>query len=113
MIEKHPKLILTEVYHNGLELIESPMLVNADLILMDIEMPVMNGLDAAAQMNKLYPRIPLIALTMHQENIYLEEIILAGFRGCIFKPNIPRTLFSVIEQVFNNGYIFPKELKLK
>ncbi len=98
-------------YVNGLELVNSPILASADVLLIDIEMPVMNGLEAARQVNIKYPEIPMIALTMYQEKAYLKDIIFAGFKAFIYKPDVPVKLLKVIKQVIHNEYIFPIDLK--
>jgi len=98
---------------NGLELVESEKLLSADLLLIDIDMPVMNGLDAARQINIKLSHIPMIALTMHQDKVYLADIIKAGFKGFVHKPKITDTLLDVIPKVLNNTYAFPHGLKIQ
>ncbi|PLX17369.1 MAG: hypothetical protein C0599_13705 [Salinivirgaceae bacterium] len=102
-----------ETCNDGIDLINSPNLQYADLILTDLEMPHMGGFEAGLRVNYLYPHIPIIALTMHQEKVYLEEIIKSGFKGFIYKPDISKKISQVIDQVFHNEFAFPKKLKLK
>lgn len=94
---------------NGLELLKHPMLYKADVILMDCEMPVMNGIDAAKQVNFQWPYKKMIAVTMFDDQRDLLELLGAGFNGYIYKPDIATKLESVIERVFNDEYVFDRK----
>jgi DNA-binding NarL/FixJ family response regulator len=98
---------------NGKELLEHPMLHKADVILMDCEMPVMNGIEAARQVNYLCPYKKMIAVTMFDDQRDLLELLGAGFNGYIYKPEIASKLESVIERVFNNEYVFETKISNK
>ena len=70
-----------------------------DVILLDLEMPVMNGYVAIYEMKKLYPQIPVIAFTasvVDQE--MLTNLITSGFSDCITKPFQPHQLLSIIKK---------------
>ncbi|MFB0925324.1 MAG: response regulator transcription factor, partial [Vicingaceae bacterium] len=56
-----------------------------DVILMDITMPEMNGIDATEIVTKLYPEINILALTMHAEEAYIIKMIKAGALGYVLK----------------------------
>lgn len=107
------KYQIIDILNDGEALVNSSVLHKANLILTDIEMPIMNGFEAAKRINYNYPDIPIIALTMYFDKIYLEDIIKAGFRAFIHKPNIADELFDVIDKVLNNKFIFPHNLRLK
>ncbi|HEX2921337.1 MAG TPA: response regulator transcription factor [Bacteroidales bacterium] len=91
---------------NGLELLNHPLLYKADVILMDCEMPVMNGIQAARQVNIQWPYKKLIAVTMFDDHKDLVELLGAGFNGYIYKPDIASKLETVIERVVNDEYVF-------
>ena len=101
-----------DVCSDGKELIESQQLHNADLVLTDIEMPNMNGIESGKRICFMYPKLPMIALTMHIEKIFLIDIIRAGFKGFIYKPEVPKQLIKVITQVLSNNFVFPENLKI-
>ena len=103
---------LLDICNNGKELIESPNLPEADLIIMDIEMPVMNGIEAARRINSEYPNLTMLALTMHLEKVFLEDIIEAGFKGLIYKPEASKKLNGVIREIMNDKLVFPENLNL-
>ena len=83
-----------------------------ELVLMDIEMPIMNGIQAAKQMLWENTHLKLIAITMYKEKAYIDEIISAGFRACIFKSEVFDTIDRVIKNVIENKYDFPKDMKI-
>jgi DNA-binding NarL/FixJ family response regulator len=55
--------------NDGLEAIEKAKLLTPDVVLLDVSMPMMNGVEAASVLRKLFPRMAIILVTMHGENI--------------------------------------------
>lgn len=98
---------------SGEELLDSKKLVAADLILLDIEMPGMSGIEAAKQINYMTPQIKTIAITMYQDQIYLQQLIEAGFKGFVNKTMVGETLFQVIDDVLANQFSFPGDIELE
>ncbi len=77
------------------------------IILMDIEMPEMNGFEATQTLRKTHPAIPVIALTAHASDEIEEKIAEAGFTNCIVKPFLPHELHEKISATITK---FPSEL---
>ena len=73
ILEKQNHIEITGTASNGFELLKHPELGHANIILLDIEMPGLNGFDVAKEINWSYPHIKLIATTMYQEKVYLEK----------------------------------------
>ncbi|NJM16711.1 MAG: response regulator transcription factor [Bacteroidales bacterium] len=103
---------LLETHSNGEDLVNSPNLFMAKIIITDIEMPRLNGLEAAKKINFMFPNMALVALTMYIDKVYLNEIIGAGFKAFIHKPEIATDLFKVLNEVMENRYVFPEKLKI-
>ena len=112
LLSTSSKYKILDTYENGLKLVQSDKLYLADLLLIDIEMPEMNGLDAAKIINVAHPNLPMIAITMYQDKLYLIDIISVGFNAFVHKPEAAKNLLNVIEQVLNKEYIFPINLKI-
>ncbi len=70
---------------NGCELIDLLSTQKPDLILTDIKMPIMDGIDATREIKKRYPEIKIVALSMFMEEEYLEKMIDAGVDGFLLK----------------------------
>jgi DNA-binding NarL/FixJ family response regulator len=95
---------------NGEELLNHPQLRKADLVLLDCEMPIMSGVEAAKRVNSMYPYKKMIATTMFQSRSNMLDLIGAGFNGYVYKPNIGLKIESVIERVLNDEYVFDEKL---
>lgn len=73
-----------------------------DIILMDVNMPKMNGIDATFKIKQLYPAIKIIALTIHEDEEYVFELIRAGVSGYVLKDISADELIDTIKRV-NKG----------
>jgi DNA-binding NarL/FixJ family response regulator len=85
----------------------------ADIILMDIEMYGINGIEATHQLNISNPSTKVIAVTMHTEKVFLLQLILNGFRGCVYKTELYDMLESALNKVFEGKLSFPKNIKVR
>lgn len=112
LLKRDNRLKIIERLSSGKELLESPNLLKADLILMDIEMPGINGFETAKWVNYRSQYIKLIAITMYQDKVYLEQLIEAGFRGFVNKAEVASMLFKVIDQVMENKFVYPGNIKI-
>jgi DNA-binding NarL/FixJ family response regulator len=70
---------------NGAEAVNEARRLNPDVILMDIDMPVMNGIEAVRQIKEILPEIRIVMLTISQEDHYLVEALRAGAKGYLLK----------------------------
>ena len=95
---------------NGQEFLSLIKTVQCDVVLMDIEMPVMNGIDATAQAMKEYPELRIIALTMFQEDDYIQSMMDAGIRGFLIKNVGKETLDKAILTIYRGGTYYSEEL---
>lgn len=73
-----------------------------DIILMDVNMPKMNGIEATFKIKQLYPGIKIIALTIHEDEEYVFELIRAGVSGYVLKDISADELIETIKRV-NKG----------
>lgn len=79
-----------------------------DLITMDITMPELNGIEATRQILSENPAIDIIALTMHPNIIFAEEMFLAGAKGYVLKSNVMEELLPAIRSVLKGEtYVSP------
>lgn len=98
---------------NGEEFLSIRHAFQADIILMDLCMPRKNGWEVAKRFLQDNPRSKLIAITMHSDQAFLQQLIEIGFRGCIIKREIIDNLKNAIEIVANGGYYFSENIALK
>jgi DNA-binding NarL/FixJ family response regulator len=79
-----------------------------DVILLDISMPRLNGIEACRQLVKLLPNVRIIFLTMHADPVYVEEALRAGAVGYLLKRSAASELSGAINMVMRGGtYITP------
>lgn len=89
LLRKNERFDLVGIAENGKELIELSRALSPDIILTDINMPVVNGMEAVQQIRALYPSIRIALLTMHEEREYIIKALKIGVEGYILK-NIER-----------------------
>ena len=93
---------------DGLEALEKVRALSPDTIVMDISMPAQNGLNAAREINKLYPGKKIILLTQHTEEMYVADSLDAGVSGYVLKTQASNDLVHAIREVSSGKvYISP------
>ncbi len=95
---------------NGQEFLDLIRTTHADLVLMDIEMPILSGIDATKQALKEQPDLKVIALTMFNEDEYIQSMMDAGVRGFLIKNITKITLDKAIRTVSGGGTFYSEEL---
>lgn len=81
-----------------------------DVILLDLRMPVMDGVEAHKQIRKLYPEIKVIILTMEDDEQYILHLISEGVNGYLLKNADPDEMEKAILKVVENGYYFSENI---
>ena len=93
---------------NGREAVDLAQKLRPDLVLMDVAMPELNGIEATRRMVESNSRVKVLVLSMHKEAVYVREILRAGARGYILKDAIDTELLSAVRSVAKgDGYISP------
>jgi len=95
---------------NGQEAIDKAIELEPDIILMDISMPVLNGIEATKIIVKKLPGIKILALTQHEENEYVEEIIKSGGAGYLLKNSKKNEFVEAIESVLKGKKVFSEKI---
>lgn len=95
---------------NGREFIEMLDETQPDIVLLDIEMPVLNGIDAAKIALEKNNKLRIIALTMFGDDDYIQSMLDAGAKGFLMKNINKETLDKAIQTVFNGGNYYSEEL---
>jgi DNA-binding NarL/FixJ family response regulator len=93
---------------DGREAIRRAQELIPDVLLMDISMPGLNGLTAAAKLKRVAPQIKILTLTRHTDEAYLQELLQAGVSGYVLKQSAASELLRAIRAVASGGnYLDP------
>lgn len=99
---------------NGAELMEllASMKTLPDVILLDLRMPVMDGVEAQQKIRNLYPGIKVIILTMEDDEQYILFLIGEGVNGYLLKNADPDEMEKAIKKVVENGFYFSDDISM-
>ena len=93
---------------DGRALLDAALRLKPDLIILDITMPLLNGIDAAVQIKKSLPGVKLLFVTMHVNPAYLEAALNAGGTGYVLKSAAREELLDAIKSVLSGRiYVTP------
>jgi len=105
LIEKLGPFKIVGEYGNGLELIKVlPLKVVPDLIIMDIAMPEMDGEETMANLNKQGNKVPVLILTLNQDDAKMIRLFRLGVRGYLQKNCTASAMREALEEIFRCGY---------
>ena len=105
-------IIVVSEANTGKQAIEIIANEQVDVVLMDIDMPVMNGYDATLHISKVYPKTKIIVLSMHDEKAIINKMIEAGAMGYILKNINKANLIDAIRGVARGGQYFGSDISL-
>ncbi len=93
---------------NGKVAVEMAEKLLPDVIVMDVAMPELNGIEATRKIIAAQPRSRILALSMHKDSVYVREILRAGARGYLLKDSIDGDLLAAVRAVAKGeGYLSP------
>jgi two-component system, NarL family, nitrate/nitrite response regulator NarL len=107
LLEVQPGWSVCAEANNGQEAVEKTLEFQPDVIIMDLTMPVMNGLEAALQITKKQPQIPVILFSLHVSDDLYGHFRTDGIRGAVAKGDAARDLVLAVETVLAGGTFFP------
>jgi two-component system response regulator NreC len=98
LLEREHFNVVAEV-SNGRDAVDQAAALRPDVAIVDIGMPLLNGLDAAQQILRASPTTKVVALTMHAEDSYIMSALRAGVRGYVLKTQAGADLIEAVLQV--------------
>ncbi|NIT58183.1 MAG: response regulator [Aliifodinibius sp.] len=106
LLEDEVGFEITAEAENGKEAIEACKEYDIDLIVMDISMPEMNGIEATEKIKEKFPEIKVLALTMMDEDQHIRQMIEAGASGYILKSSDKIELVDAITTILEGQHYF-------
>ncbi len=108
LLSEHADIEIVAEASNGFEAIAAVNDHQPDVVVMDIKMPELNGLEASRQLRKLHPNLKILALTMYTNEEYVRQMLSSGVSGYVVKQSIPDELINAIRAVYSgNAFLSP------
>jgi DNA-binding NarL/FixJ family response regulator len=111
LLQDEPDICVISQAENGKDALEKIPIVLPHLILIDISMPVMNGIECTREITKKYPEIKVLALTMLNELEHIKNMLSAGAGGYLLKNSGKEELVTAIKTVVAGQNYFSTEVK--
>ncbi len=106
VLERQPDLTIAGEASNGREALEVVDKVVPDLVIMDIAMPLLNGIEAAKRITGEHPKIAVLILSMHSDEAYILKALKAGARGYLLKDSAEADLIQAVRAVHTGKAFF-------
>lgn len=102
LIDEQPDMVVVGEAENGLEGVEQARAIGPDLVVMDLEMPVMDGVEAVRLIRDQLPAIKVVMLTVSESEDHLFDAIRNGAHGYLLKDLRPEQLYDLLRAVMRN-----------
>lgn len=108
LLETQSDMRIVGEAENGAEAVRKVMSLKPDVVLMDVQMPDMNGIEATREIKKIMPETAVLALTIYEDDQYFFEMLKAGASGYVPKRAAPDDLVNAIRTVARGDvFLFP------
>ncbi len=106
LLERQPNLEVVGESENGRHTVEASASLQPDVVIMDIGMPILNGIEATKQIVNQHPAIAVVILSMYSDEAYVMRALTAGARAYLLKDSAARDLITAIEAVSQGKSFF-------
>jgi DNA-binding NarL/FixJ family response regulator len=103
IIEEHPELEVVGEASDGVEFLEFLQTCVPDLVILDLSMPRLGGIEATQRAKATHPQLKILVLTMHKSREYLEESLAAGADGYVVKETLDLELLPAVAALRAGG----------
>ncbi len=110
ILESQDDIIIVGEADDGSKVIESVKASLPDIVLMDLSMPNMNGLQATRYIKEHFPRVKVLILTQHEDREYIASALHAGAAGYVLKRSGRREMLNALRQVYEQGAFLASNL---
>ncbi len=113
LVEMYDDLLCVGIFEDGMRVLEVIKETSPDVVLMDIEMPGMNGIEAVKRIRSNYPQVLVLMQTVFEDDDNLFESIKAGASGYILKKSNPDKIIEAIHDVIEGGAPMTPSMAIK
>ncbi len=106
LLESEPGWEVVAQATNGREAVDAVAKVRPDVLVIDLAMPELNGLTAARDVLRAFPKIEIVLLTMHNTEQTIREVLKCGARGYVLKTDAEQDLIAAVKAVFQGKPFF-------
>jgi len=110
LLEDEVDINIVATCSNGKDVLDILPKINVDVLLLDLDMPIMNGLQCAETVKQTYPEVKIAILTMHQEKALIQKFIEFGVNGYFLKTIQKDELLYAIKTIAGGGDYFPSDV---
>ncbi len=110
ILEAHPGWEASGESADGRDAVEKAAVLKPDVVIIDIGMPLLNGLEATRQILKNRPNTKVLVLTMHESEQVVQQVLEAGARGYLLKSDASRDLVRAVEELLRNKTFFTSKV---
>jgi len=108
ILDAQPDMEIVGEAGNGREAVELAQKLKPDVVVMDVAMPELNGIEATRRVMEAVAHTRVLALSMHKDSVYVREVLRAGARGYLLKDSGAADLVSAVRAVARGeGYLSP------
>jgi DNA-binding NarL/FixJ family response regulator len=112
LLDNTPGINVVATANDGKEAINTLGILTVDVVLMDIDMPNLNGIDATQQIQRKFNEVKVIMLTMHSESTMIKQLIDIGASGYLLKNSNKEELLDAIQKVAKGEKYFSPEVTI-
>jgi DNA-binding NarL/FixJ family response regulator len=107
ILSSRPDIQICGEASNGKEAVEKARELKPDLIILDVTMPVLDGINSAKEIRKFMPDVPILFFSMHNGVYLVHEAKLAGVQGFVSKTDARATLLDAVDALVKKQTYFP------
>jgi two-component system response regulator NreC len=107
LLQSNPEIEVCGEASDGLDGLRKVLQLKPDLVILDIDMPVLDGLSAAREISKLSPEVAILLLSMHDSPDVIEVAKLSGASGYVAKNQAAFMLLRAVDTIAHNKTFFP------
>lgn len=113
LLDDEPNITIAGTAHNGKQAVDRLKSLNVDVVLMDINMPEMDGIEATKLLRQSHPKLKILMLTMHSEPRFIKVCLEIGAKGYVLKNISKDDLIKAIETVYQDKSYLDQDVQEK